>query len=68
MQVPPEQARLNALTPATVAGPVKVAVPAVQLTAYFHESSADEEMLNSGTAEPAAGFTVPSTSAGKRLA
>src|SRR3712207_9421916 len=67
MHVPPPHARLKAATPATVVGPVRVEVPAVQLTEYRQACSAVVLMLSIGFAEPAGGGVEPSRSAGSML-
>src|SRR5689334_15951904 len=67
MQVPPPQALLNAATPATAVGPVRVPVPVPQLTANLQKLTAVDVILIRKFGEPAGGKVVPSRSAGSRL-
>src|SRR5829696_3625393 len=66
-QAPPLHALLNAATPATFVGPVRVPVPAVQLTEYRQNWTAVLVKLIRKFGDPAGGSVVPSRSAGSRL-
>src|SRR5215468_2521428 len=68
MHVPPPHARLNAATPETVIGPVKVPVPAVQFTAKRQNCTAVLVMLINRFGSFVGGKVEPSRSAGSRLA
>src|ERR1041385_3216270 len=68
MHVPPPHARLNAATPETVIGPVKVPVPAAQFTAKRQNCTVVLVMLIKRFGSFAGGKVEPSRSAGCKLA
>src|SRR6185369_3590686 len=68
IHTPPPHALLNAATPETVIGPVRVPVPAPQFTAIRQNWTAVLVMLINRFGEFAGGKVVPSRSAGSRLA
>src|SRR5689334_12199116 len=68
MQTPPPHARLNAATPETVIGPVRVPVPVPQFTANRQNCTAVLVMLINRLGEPVGGKVEPSRSAGSMLA
>src|SRR6185369_1893077 len=68
MQTPPLHARLNAATPETAVGPVRVPVPAPQFTAKRQNCTAVLVKLIKRFGSLVGGNVEPSRSAGTRLA